>query len=170
MKLKHKNKEKNPSDGYFVGGAVSVIIRIFKRSATKQRFEGTPICNFFSSLSASNPNMCLCFSSADVHRSHEEQGPSVHHGQRGGERPSADARLPQGRPRRATHPPELRPGPGLLRASLKTKNLSSALKRRRRDDPQEEPGLTADGGSPPVPLEGLPSEERLFSFYRRVLS
>lgn len=64
---------------------------------------------------------------ANIYRSYEEQGPSVHHRQRWGERTSADAWLSQGGPRRASHPPELRPRPGLLWAPVKTKNLSSAL-------------------------------------------
>lgn len=76
---------------------------------------------------APHTNLSLFSSSADIYRSHEEQSPSVHHRKRRGEWPSADARLPQGRPHRASPPPELRPRPGLLRAPVKTKNPSSAL-------------------------------------------
>lgn len=89
------------------------------------------------------------FSSADLHRSHEEQGSSVHHRQRRGERPSADARLSQGRPHRAAHPPELRPGPGFLRASLKTKNLWSALLPHHHHRYRRETGPYRSGGEEP---------------------
>lgn len=79
--------------------------------------------------------MSLSLSSADVHRGHEEQGAPVHHGQRGGERTGADAGLSQGRPHGAPPPPGLRPGPGLLRAPVKTKNLSSALFQQQERKP-----------------------------------
>ena len=80
-----------------------------------------------SSLAFGIPLLSLSLSAADVHGGDEAQGSSVHHGQRRGERQSADPRLPQGGPRRTPTAPEFRAGPGLLRAPLKTKNFPSAL-------------------------------------------
>lgn len=60
---------------------------------------------------------------AHLHRSHAEQGAPVHYGERGRERARPDSRLPQGCPLRPLAAAELRTGSGVIRLTVKTKNV-----------------------------------------------